>query len=655
MTEHPITATPLPEGADRAYAKSVAFRYLIASTVILGASGLLGMVLRDSQAGAGRVPDAWYYAIMTAHGLGAFVGWGAFAVMGLAWWVLAEAGFPVRRFGRWMAEATWWLMVGGVFGVVVTCLLFKFGGSWVFLYPISLYGSGVWGKWTAFFFTFSVLLAGLAIVTWCVGILHTVVGPALGAVSKNPINRYFTSIGWGYLAPKKFASNGKGVPYAVIPLAVIALDMIIATLPLAVMLILLLVHTFVASVTVDPLWAKNILWWFGHPVVYLLLFPAVAVYYTLVPKKAGRPLVAGNIIAIGWAIAVTANVIVWAHHVYIDYPSGTIQASLNVISQPLTFSVTVVSALSLYSLFFTIFRSKYKWDTVGTALFLGLFSWFSAGLSGIANATIAFDQVVHNTLFIVGHFHQMALEGIGFAIIAATYAWLPEFTGKKLYSDRMGRWHVWLTFVFANLNSIVWMDQGIHGAPRRYAVVPHHWNSLNEWAVPVTFILVLSQLLFAWNIIQTIRGKGENRKVVTWQQAAPAVVAKTVVLAGLLGAIITGGWALGRHVGETPAAASTTPAASVPATIGGGDVASGKTLFTATGCGGCHTLAAAGAAGTVGPNLDTSKPSFGKTVDRVTEGEGAMPPYSSQLTGQQIKDIAAFITGSTGGTDDSED
>ena len=74
MTEHPVVATPLPDGADRAYAKSIALRYLIASTVILGASGLLGMILRDSQAGAGRVPDAWYYAIMTAHGLGAFVG-----------------------------------------------------------------------------------------------------------------------------------------------------------------------------------------------------------------------------------------------------------------------------------------------------------------------------------------------------------------------------------------------------------------------------------------------------------------------------------------------------------------------------------------------------------------------------------------------------
>ena len=76
-----------------------------------------------------------------------------------------------------MAEATWWLSVAGVAGVVVTTLGFKFGGSWVFLYPMPFYGAGEWGKWTAFFFSGSVLLVGLSIVTWCLSILHTVLGP----------------------------------------------------------------------------------------------------------------------------------------------------------------------------------------------------------------------------------------------------------------------------------------------------------------------------------------------------------------------------------------------------------------------------------------------------------------------------------------------
>ena len=148
--------------------------------------------------------------------------------------------------------------------------------------------------------------------------------------------------------------------------------MIIATLPLAVLLVEMMVQSLSPSVTVDPLLAKNVLWFFGHPVVYLLLFPTVALYYLLIPRFAGRPLVAGNIIAIGWAIAVTANVIVWAHHIYIDYPSGSPQAAMNTVMEPLTFSVTIVSALSLYSLFFTMYRSRFVWNAASTALFLGL-------------------------------------------------------------------------------------------------------------------------------------------------------------------------------------------------------------------------------------------------------------------------------------------
>ena len=145
-------------------ARLLTLRYVIASTVILGAAGILGVIMRDSQAGVDRVPDAWFYAMMTAHGLGAFVGWAAFAVMGFSYWVLAQVGFPLSRRGAALAEAAWWFMVVGVAGVVVTCLGFKFGASWVFLYPLPFHGAGEWGGWTAFFFNGSVLLAGVSIL-----------------------------------------------------------------------------------------------------------------------------------------------------------------------------------------------------------------------------------------------------------------------------------------------------------------------------------------------------------------------------------------------------------------------------------------------------------------------------------------------------------
>ncbi len=105
-----------------------------------------------------------------------------------------------------------------------------------------------------------------------------------------------------------------------------------------------------------------------------------------------------------------ANVIVWAHHIYIDYPRGSPQAALNTAMQPLTFSVTIVSALSLYSLVLhdlpLALRSGTRPRRRSSS---GSSAGCSPGLSGVVNATIAFDQVVHNTLWIVGHFHHMAL------------------------------------------------------------------------------------------------------------------------------------------------------------------------------------------------------------------------------------------------------
>ena len=161
-----------------------------------------------------RVGDNFWYAMMTAHGLGAFVGWAGFAVMGLGYWVLAGVGFPVRGFGLVMARLTWWLMVLGVAGVIATTLL-----SWVsgprgsFSIRSPFYGSGNWGDWATGLFSFSVLLSGLAIVTWCFAILHTVTNrEALHSVSSSFGKRLGILFGWGFLMPRTFATNPKPCP-----------------------------------------------------------------------------------------------------------------------------------------------------------------------------------------------------------------------------------------------------------------------------------------------------------------------------------------------------------------------------------------------------------------------------------------------------------
>ena len=653
---HPqMDYTPV-KGEAREVAKKLTLYYVLASTAIFLVAGLLGMVLRQSQADIVRLDDNYWYAMMTAHGLGAFVGWAAFAVMGFGFWVLAEVGFPITTLARRIAMVAWTTMVAGVAGVVVTTLVFGFGGSWVFLYPLPFNSSGEWGNVVTAFFSFSVLLAGVSIIAWCVSIIVIVTGPGLGSDKSGP-NRLGAAMGLGILWPRKF-SSAKPVPYPVIPLTVIAIDMIIATVPLAILLVEMIFQSFF-DVSVDPLLAKNVLWWFGHPVVYLLLFPAVAIYYLLIPRFAKRPLVAGNIIAVGWTIAVIANVTVWAHHLYLDYPDG-IQAAINTGMEPLTFALTIVSALSLYSLMLTIYKSRWTWTAGSTALFLGLVAWLLAGLSGVVNATIAWDAFVHNTLWIVGHFHHMALLNIGIVIFGAIYTFLPDLVGKQLYSDRMGMWHVWLTTFAATAFSVIWIIQGLDGAPRRFAVLPGQYDRMTAASIPILVVLALAQFLLVINVVQTLRGKtsagtqritlGVSRPKLTSPALQGGVIALTLIATS---GLALAGWAIG-NANQDKATAAFLPPIEQPAGGGGTDgggqdnLAAGQQVFVATGCGGCHVLSAAGATGAVGPSLDETKPSEDVVIDTVTNGLGAMPAFGSQLSPDQIAAVAEFVAESAG-------
>ena len=96
-----------------------------------------------------------------------------------------------------------------------------------------------------------------------------------------------------------------------------------------------------------------------------------------------------------------------------------------------------------------------------------------------------------------------------------------------------------------------------------------------------------------------------------------------------------------------PAQTETTGGGGTTGAEGAGDPAAGEAVFASAGCGGCHTLAAAGSGGTIGPNLDEASPSYDKVVERVTEGKGAMPSFADQLSEQQIQDVAAYVSQST--------
>ena len=128
------------------------------------------------------------------------------------------------------------------------------------------------------------------------------------------------------------------------------------------------------------------------------------------------------------------------------------------------------------------------------------------------------------------------------------------------------------------------------------------------------------------------------------RRSTTVAIALLAIVLGLLAA----GCLDGTDTTATPeTVVGNVPEATTPVLTG--DATAGKAVFTSQGCGGCHTLAAAGATGKVGPNLDEKKPPTELVVARVTKGKGAMPPFGEQLDAQQIADVAAYITQSTGG------
>jgi mono/diheme cytochrome c family protein len=126
------------------------------------------------------------------------------------------------------------------------------------------------------------------------------------------------------------------------------------------------------------------------------------------------------------------------------------------------------------------------------------------------------------------------------------------------------------------------------------------------------------------------------------------VVRLALVLLGLVVAMLLAG--CGGSDGT--AQGTTTETVETAATTGtgdgqGGDAGRGEALFASAGCGGCHTLSEAGSSGSIGPNLDDASPSFDKVVERVTDGAGVMPSFADRLSAQEIRDVAAFVSGAT--------
>ncbi len=260
----------------------------------------------------------------------------------------------------------------------------------------------------------------------------------------------------------------------------------------------------------SPILFQHLFWFLGHPEVYIVLLPALGITSEVIATNARKPIF-GYKAMIGSMMGIAVlSFIVWAHHMFV---SG-MNPLLGTIFMFLTLIIAVPSAVKAFNYITTLWRGNIVF-TPAMLFSIGLVSLFiSGGVTGIILGNSALDIQLHDTYFVVAHFHLVMGSASFFGMMAGIYHWFPKMFGRMM-NPTMGYIHFWLTFIGAYLVFFPMHYIGIAGFPRRYyshtqfsAFTSDATTNLNMFISIAAIITVAAQLIFAFNFFYSIfRGK----------------------------------------------------------------------------------------------------------------------------------------------------
>ena len=252
----------------------------------------------------------------------------------------------------------------------------------------------------------------------------------------------------------------------------------------------------------SPLLWLHLFWFFGHPEVYIAILPGMGLVSSLIANFSRRTIVGYRMMAATTVLIGLLGFVVWGHHMFVSGMNPYAGTAFALT----TMAIAVPSTVKVFSWIGTLWGGGLERKT--PMLFaLGFLSLFIAGgVTGPILALPALDQYLHNTFFVVAHFHLIMAMAGAFSIFAGIYYWFPLMTGR-LMSERLGRWHFWLSLIAAYGTFFPMHLEGLAGRPRHYAQVTGSTSSLASllpmergvtWAA---FVLGAAQLIFLVNLI----------------------------------------------------------------------------------------------------------------------------------------------------------
>lgn len=232
-----------------------------------------------------------------------------------------------------------------------------------------------------------------------------------------------------------------------------------------------------------PLLYLNLFWLFGHPEVYIIVLPALALWQEILPVMGRKSLFARNVSVIGLSFVMLLSGLVWGHHMFTNMSN----------QEMLGFSfftemISIPTGFAFLSAIGTIWNARLKLTTPTLFVLMSMYNFLIGGLTGLFLADVPVNFQIHNTFWVVGHFHYTIIGGMVFSLLAAMYYWMPKFSGR-MYNETAGRigaiW-VWLAFNFAFMQMFV---IGLDGMPRWVPVYPKYLQGLNDSISIGAFVL----------------------------------------------------------------------------------------------------------------------------------------------------------------------
>jgi cytochrome c oxidase subunit I+III len=468
--------------------KRIAIRYIVTAFFFLTLAGVAAMVMRTQLAGPNQhvvTPDL-YDELFTMHGTTMMFLFAVPVMEGIAiYFVPLMIGTRNVAFPRLNAFSYWVYLFGGL--MLWGAFLFNQGADagWFSYVPLAgpIYGIGKRSDFWAQMVTYTEL-SGLAVAVEIVTTAFKMRAPGM-SLDRVPI------LVWAMIMMAFMILFG--MPAVMVSSTMLILDRLEGT------------HFFDISAGGDVLLWQHLFWFFGHPEVYIIFVPGTGMVSTILPAFARRPVFGHLAVVLSLIATAFLSFGLWVHHMFVTGLPRLGESFFTASSM----SIAIPTGIQIFCWLATLWSGRPRFDTPLLFILGFIVTFVIGGLSGVMVASVPLDTQVHDTYFVVAHFHYVLIGGAVFPLLGAIYFWFPKFTGRLL-NDSLGKIHFWLALISFQLAFFPMHILGLMGMPRRVYTYNGDlpWGGLNLLSTIGAFLFAASFALLFINVWMSLtRGR----------------------------------------------------------------------------------------------------------------------------------------------------